>query len=221
MWANTADVDAWFPGMVFAAVRKGPRRMRVVEYEGLDGARAVVPVAGVEHYRRGECDSLAVVASNTWQAMRLAERADIVWGPAAVDGEFAGERLDNFTCTAHFQGRQLEMWVPVRAARWMTELGAEIAGLPETAVHLHTPLLSVGLPRQVIRDCVAQAIQIAMAVPEVPVKVSWLQGEGEDTEPFPDSSVRPVGMVPTAKRGGIALVPRLIGRASKGRPRRY
>ena len=95
-------IDLEFDGMLHAAVRRNPRiggAMKSYDAsaaERMRGVTGIVPVEG----------GVAVLADNTWRAIRAAEAIEIEWGPApypaemdahwqAVEDSFTEERLDS------------------------------------------------------------------------------------------------------------------------------
>lgn len=79
-------VDVRLPGMVYATVRKNPRLGG-----GMNGfdASAAESLPGVLQVMDFE-DGVAVVASNTWYAIRAAQAIDIDWGPGSYAASSAG-----------------------------------------------------------------------------------------------------------------------------------
>ncbi len=218
MYQQRPDVDAWFPGMVFAAVQRGPAGTRLARWsKDVCGALAVVPVSGVERFRQGAPDSVAVVAANTWQAIQLLEQSGARWEATSAQEPVWADKIETLSCSVHCTGTSVEIWAPVRAADWLVSIAVEITGLPVSGIHVNTPFLTAGLPRQVERDCVAQALQVGMAVPCRPVKVIWLQEAMEHKVPSRGSSVHLSGTVPFGAPGGTGLRPRLFAPASTGR----
>jgi isoquinoline 1-oxidoreductase beta subunit len=88
---GTADfsIDVSLPGMLYATVRRNPRLGAGIrsydasKAEAMEGVERVVPLV----------DGVAVVATNTWYALRAAKFIDCDWEeapyPAAIDGHFA------------------------------------------------------------------------------------------------------------------------------------
>jgi isoquinoline 1-oxidoreductase beta subunit len=102
-------IDVKLLGMVYAAVRTNPRQggklvsFDAVAAQKMRGVQKIVPVAG----------GVAVVADNTWRAMRAVEAITCTWGPApypaeqadhwrALDASFTDARRDQ---TWHDKGK--------------------------------------------------------------------------------------------------------------------
>ncbi len=95
-------IDVAIDGMVHATVRTNPRKGGAMERFDATEARAMRGVQDVFEITGG----IAVVADNTWRAIRAAEAVDITWGPAAYPHEqdahwqalaasFSDEQLDS------------------------------------------------------------------------------------------------------------------------------
>ncbi|MEP7207184.1 MAG: molybdopterin cofactor-binding domain-containing protein [Casimicrobiaceae bacterium] len=77
-------IDVWLPNMVFAAIKHSPVFGGTVASlpTKLSGAIAVVPCKATEtrgKVQAGSVNAVAVVASNTWLAMRLANSVAVKW----------------------------------------------------------------------------------------------------------------------------------------------
>ncbi|KNG93383.1 xanthine dehydrogenase family protein molybdopterin-binding subunit [Pseudaestuariivita atlantica] len=93
-------IDLSIDAMVHAAVRMSPRRSPVERHDA-EAALAMRGVQGVYEVTNG----LAVVADNTWRAMKAAAALDVTWAPAPypaeqadhwaeVEASFTEDRLD-------------------------------------------------------------------------------------------------------------------------------
>jgi isoquinoline 1-oxidoreductase beta subunit len=77
-------IDVWFPDMVFAAIKHCPTIGGTLASTPAtpSGALAVVPCSASDNrgsIRAGTVNAVAVVASNTWLAMRLANALPVNW----------------------------------------------------------------------------------------------------------------------------------------------
>ena len=82
--------------------------------------------------------------------------------------------MEPMNATAKYvPGVSLEIWAPTQNQSGCTSLGASLTGLPTSAVKVHTTYLGGGLGRKYETDFVNQAIQVAKAVPNTPVKTMW------------------------------------------------
>lgn len=87
-------IDTWFPDMVFAAIRHAPAIGGTLAGTPAkpEGAIAVVPCKASDNrgsVKAGSINAVAVVASNTWLAKKLADKLSVKWNPppspASVD----------------------------------------------------------------------------------------------------------------------------------------
>src|SRR5690606_38676892 len=84
-------IDVWFPGMVFAAIRHGAIGATLAATPAKpSGAIAVVPCKASDPHGAvvaGTTNAVAVVASNSWLAMKLAKSLSVKWTPpSSTDG---------------------------------------------------------------------------------------------------------------------------------------
>ncbi len=84
--------------------------------------------------------------------------------------------MEPMNCTADVRSDRCELWVPTQAQSGAQEVAAEIAGLPRSAVVVHTTYLGGGFGRRSEQDFVAQAVRIAQAVGQ-PVQLIWSREE--------------------------------------------
>jgi isoquinoline 1-oxidoreductase beta subunit len=105
-------------------------------------------------------------------------------GPAALAG--AARRLDvvyevpylahacmePMNCTAHVTPGSVEIWAPTQAQTITKSVAAQIAGVPESAVQVHTTLLGGGFGRRFEVDFVMDAVRVSKAV-GAPVKLVY------------------------------------------------
>ncbi|MEZ5652250.1 MAG: molybdopterin cofactor-binding domain-containing protein [Burkholderiaceae bacterium] len=100
MGAATYTIDLRMPGMLHASLRCSPRRGALIRYDAgkAQTMRGVIKVVPVEN-------GVAVIADNTWRAMRALDAIEFEWAPApfppdsrahweAVAASFVDDRLD-------------------------------------------------------------------------------------------------------------------------------
>jgi isoquinoline 1-oxidoreductase beta subunit len=80
--------------------------------------------------------------------------------------------LEPLNCTADVRSDRCEIWVPTQAPSQTHALAAEITGLPEDKIAIHTTLLGGGFGRRSQTDFVADALHASKAAGK-PVKVIW------------------------------------------------
>lgn len=86
--------------------------------------------------------------------------------------------LEPQNCTSLLQGEALEVWAPTQNAEATLAVAARTAGLRPEQVRVHRPYLGGGFGRRGgFQDFVRQSVQIAQALPGVPVKLLWSREE--------------------------------------------
>ncbi|NUS04703.1 MAG: xanthine dehydrogenase family protein molybdopterin-binding subunit [Nonomuraea sp.] len=98
----------------------------------------------------------------------------------------------------------VELWAPTQAQTGAANAAARAAGIPASAVTVHTTLLGGGMGRRAANDFVSQAVTAALAVPGRPVKLVWSREED-----FTHDIYRP--MATARLEGGIDAAGRLTG----------
>ena len=208
-------VDVRLPGMKFASVRMNPHLGGAMR--GFDPAPAMA-MPGVEAVL-DIGDGIAVVARNTWIAIKAAEAVSVDWGPSSNpgtteqvfdrlraafddspnstmrdDGDAAGfagtvieaeyelpylahSTMEPMTATALFSGDAIEIWSPNQTPFAQKRAVAEVTGLSDDAVTVHTTLMGGGFGRRLEADFSALAARVAMQMQGTPVQVTWSREE--------------------------------------------
>ncbi len=86
--------------------------------------------------------------------------------------------------TAQFKDGQLTIWAPTQVAALARFKAAEVAGIAQQAVTVHTTYLGGGFGRRLETDAVEQAVAIAMRCGDAPVKLIWRREEDFAQGPF-------------------------------------
>ncbi len=81
--------------------------------------------------------------------------------------------MEPANCTVCVKGDTAEVWAPTQVPRFARDAVAKVLGLSTKAVTLHQPTLGGGFGRRLEVDYVAQAAQVAKAMPGVPVQTVW------------------------------------------------
>jgi isoquinoline 1-oxidoreductase beta subunit len=110
---------------------------------------------------RTEGDAAGALAS-------AARRIDAVYDVPYL----AHATMEPMNCVAHVQPHRVEVWVPTQFQTMTKAVSAQIAGVPEAAVHIHTTMLGGGFGRRFEVDFVTAAVTISKAV-RAPVKVVY------------------------------------------------
>ncbi|KHA53167.1 xanthine dehydrogenase family protein molybdopterin-binding subunit [Sulfitobacter geojensis] len=94
------------------------------------------------------------------------------------------------------EGR-LDIWTGTQIPRFVQDGAAAVAGLESGQVHVHVLMSGGSFGRRLEDDYVRQAVEIAMQLPDIPVKMVWTREE-DMTHDFP----RPLAM--SRARGAVA-----------------
>lgn len=85
--------------------------------------------------------------------------------------------LEPMNATARWTPDKVEVWAPTQNAEGAHKTAAEAAGLPLDKAEFNRTQIGGGFGRRTRHDCVRQAVQIAMQIPGVPVKLLWSREE--------------------------------------------
>ena len=80
--------------------------------------------------------------------------------------------MEPMNCTAHVRRDGCDVWAPTQNQGMSRGLVAQLTGLPEAAIQIHTTMLGGGFGRKFELDFVTEAVAIAKQVP-VPVRLVW------------------------------------------------
>jgi isoquinoline 1-oxidoreductase beta subunit len=80
--------------------------------------------------------------------------------------------MEPLSCTAHVTGGACEIWAPSQSPIGVRETAADVLGIPQERVTVHTTLLGGGFGRRGAQDFVLDAIHASRAA-GAPVKVIW------------------------------------------------
>ena len=79
---------------------------------------------------------------------------------------------------------RLDIWTGTQIPRFMQQSAAAIAGLEPDQVHVHALMSGGSFGRRLEDDYVRQAVEIALQLPDVPIKMVWSREE-DMTHDFP------------------------------------
>lgn len=195
-------MDARVPGMLFAAVARCP--VFGGRYSSVDDS-ASKAIPGVKQVIRLD-DRVAVLAENSWAAIRGRDALEIIWdeGPNAglnsqqIMAEAVGRlakpepgnlleaiyempyeahaTMEPMNCTVHFHDDACEAWAPTQSPQSVQKAVAQVGGLPEDKVTVYTPLIGGGFGRRLQVDYAVEAAQVAKAA-GAPVQVLWTRAD--------------------------------------------
>lgn len=75
-------------------------------------------------------------------------------------------------CVVHVQGGRCEIWAPTQVPTDTARIAARVAGVSQSDVTLHIPVIGGGFGRRLEVDFIEEAVEIATAF-DVPVKLIW------------------------------------------------
>lgn len=81
--------------------------------------------------------------------------------------------MEPMNCTALVTDQSCEIWASTQMQSGSRQVGAQITGLKPDAVKVNTMFMGGGFGRRGGTDYVAEAVEIAKAVPGTPVKLTW------------------------------------------------
>lgn len=85
--------------------------------------------------------------------------------------------LEPMNATARVSNGRVEVWAPTQVPQMCRAAAARVAGVGVDRVDLHVTLLGGGFGRRLEVDYVAQAVRVALDVPEVAVQLIWPREE--------------------------------------------
>lgn len=195
-------LDVRIPGMLFAVIARCP--VFGGTYSSLDDSAAKA-IPGVKQVIRLE-DRVAVVAENSWAAIRGRDALKITWdeGPDAglnsqnilagaaarlaraepgnlLEAVYempyeAHATMEPMNCTVHFHDEICEVWAPTQSPQSVRKDVARVSGLAEEKVTVYTTLLGGGFGRRLQVDYAVEAAQVAKAA-GAPVQVLWTRAD--------------------------------------------
>jgi isoquinoline 1-oxidoreductase beta subunit len=81
--------------------------------------------------------------------------------------------MEPMNCTALVTEKSCEVWAPTQMQSGGHATAAKITGLPASAVKLNTTFMGGGFGRRGGTDYIEEAVEVAKAMPGVPVKLTW------------------------------------------------
>jgi isoquinoline 1-oxidoreductase beta subunit len=137
-------------------------------------------------------DALAAAFDPDLQDSRFRDEGDV---EAALSGEntleveyripyLAHAPLEPMSVVVKLEGGRLDIWTGTQIPRFVQDGAALVSGLAVENVHVHVLMSGGSFGRRLEDDYVRQAVEIAMAVPDTPIKMVW-QREEDMTHDFP------------------------------------
>lgn len=97
--------------------------------------------------------------------------------------------LEPMSAVVHLSEGRLDLWTGTQIPGVMQGSAAKIAGLDSDQVHLHAMMSGGSFGRRLEDDYARQAVEIAVQMPDVPIKMTWRREE-DFSHDFP----RPLGI---------------------------
>ena len=99
-------------------------------------------------------------------------------GDTRVEAEYrlpylAHAPLEPMTATVHLQPDRLDIWTASQVPMQVRKSAADLTDLDEDRIHVHTLMAGGSFGRRLEDDFVRQAIEVAIAQPGVPIKMTW------------------------------------------------
>ena len=103
-------------------------------------------------------------------------------GASAIEAEYrvpclAHAPLEPMNAVAQWQDGRLDIWTGTQIPRFVLAAAAELSGLDEHQIHLHQQISGGSFGRRLEDDYVRQAIELALAHPGPPIKMTWAREE--------------------------------------------
>ncbi|MBI5929872.1 MAG: xanthine dehydrogenase family protein molybdopterin-binding subunit [Chloroflexi bacterium] len=195
-------IDVRLPGMLYAAVARCP--VFGGRVESYDDSRTKA-FEGVRHIVEIE-SGVAVVADNSWAALKGRDLLDITWDEGAFVAQnddtllqaFAAEipsaevapaieaiyftpylahaTMEPMNCTADVRPDGCDVWAPTQDRQQAKLVAISLTGLNRDVVNIHVPPIGCGLGRRLKVDYVEEAVQISKLV-SVPIKLLWSRAD--------------------------------------------
>ena len=134
--------------------------------------------------------------------------------------------LEPMNAVVKFGDGRCDIWTGTQIPRFVENHVAELTGLKKENIHLHVQMMGGSFGRRLEDTHVLQAVEIAMATPGVPVKMTWSREEDFAHDyPRPATVARGRGMV--SSEGveafdldivGASLIASQMGRAAGAPP---
>ncbi|MFZ5512609.1 MAG: molybdopterin cofactor-binding domain-containing protein [Pseudomonadota bacterium] len=118
----------------------------------------------------------AALAERRGDARRVLGRAARVIEAVYQTPYLAHATLEPMNCVAHVRPDGCDLWLGTQDQASTRTVAAQLAGLPETKVRVHTQFLGGGFGRRLETDFVAEAVELSREL-GVPVQVVWTRAD--------------------------------------------
>lgn len=156
-------------------------------WSAFQGARAL-EVDWVLPDRPGDQDAIWAALERTFTDARVDTRrrddgdVDAAMGADAISAEYrvpflAHAPLEPMNATVLVTADTCTIWAGTQVPDFAVSKAAALTGLPKSAIRLENQMIGGSFGRRLELDFILQAVQIAMAFPDRPVKLTWTREE--------------------------------------------
>ncbi|MGC1497883.1 MAG: molybdopterin cofactor-binding domain-containing protein [Sulfitobacter sp.] len=141
---------------------------------------------------KAQFDAVAQCFTEDFQDSRFKNEGDVeasLSKGAVFEAEYripylAHAPLEPMTAVVKLSEGRLDIWTGTQIPRFMQANAAKLAGLEADAVHLHVLMSGGSFGRRLEDDYVLQSVEIAIQLPDTPIKMTWSREE-DFTHDFP------------------------------------
>jgi isoquinoline 1-oxidoreductase subunit beta len=142
-------------------------------------------------------DAVANSMTDDHQDSRFKDEGDVeaaLNGADVIEAEYripylAHAPLEPMSVVVKMTGTRLDIWTGTQIPRFVQANMAKLTGLDADNIHVHVIMSGGSFGRRLEDDYIGQAVEIAMQLPDIPIKMIW-QREEDFTHDFP----RPLAM---------------------------
>jgi isoquinoline 1-oxidoreductase subunit beta len=142
-------------------------------------------------------DAVAASMTDDHQDSRFKDDGDVdsaLDGADVIEAEYripylAHAPLEPMSVVVKMTGTRLDIWTGTQIPRFVQANMAKLTGLDADNIHVHVLMSGGSFGRRLEDDYIGQAVEIAMQLPDTPIKMIW-QREEDFTHDFP----RPLAM---------------------------
>ncbi len=85
--------------------------------------------------------------------------------------------LEPMNAVVQLKDGRLDIWAGTQTPRFALAMAAWVSGLPEERIHLHVQIMGGSFGRRLEDDFLRQAVELAVAHPGAPIKMTWSREE--------------------------------------------
>ena len=164
-------------------------------WRAFQAAQAVECDWGPSPYIGDSADQFAAVAASFTDEMqdsRFKDEGDVVAaleGAQVINAEYripylAHAPLEPMSVVVKLTQTRLDIWTGTQIPRFVQANAAKLTGMDADDIHVHVLMSGGSFGRRLEDDYIAQAVEIAMQLPDTPIKMVW-QREEDFTHDFP------------------------------------